>query len=212
MNGQPTTAAYHIALPGSATTNILLTGVGGQGSVLATRIIGRAAELAGYEAVTAELHGMAQRGATVITAVRFGRDVVAPVVPRGEADFIVAFERLEALRFLQHLRPGGVLVVNDQRITPSVDALREADYPDDLMGPAAARTGTVVLVPALDIARELGNIRLVSTVVLGALSGHLDLPEAAWLTAIGEAVPPKTVDANHAAFRRGARWLAQGQG
>lgn len=190
------------------TTSILLAGVGGQGSVLATQIIGRAADLAGYEAVTAELHGMAQRGATVLSAVRFGPDVVAPVVPKGEADFVLAFERLEALRFLDHLRPTGVLLVNDQRITPSVEALRGARYPDDFAARTAGRAGDVVLVPGLDIARRLGNTRLASTVMLGALSAYLDIPEHAWLEALDASVPPKTIQANHDAFAEGACWLA----
>ncbi len=199
--------AYHAGV-----TNLVLAGVGGQGSVLATRIVARAAELAGHDVVTAEVHGMAQRGGTVITTVRFGPEVLAPAVPTGEADFVVAFERLEALRYLSYLRGDGVLLVNDQRITPTIEALKQAEYPEDVVGLASERAGAVVIVPGLALAKEIGNAKLTSTVVLGALSDYLEIPEEAWLQAIDETVPPKTIQANHDAFARGVRWLAEEEG
>ncbi|MEJ2218800.1 MAG: indolepyruvate oxidoreductase subunit beta [Gemmatimonadota bacterium] len=189
--------------------NLVLAGVGGQGSVLANQIVARAADLAGHDVVTSEVHGMAQRGGSVVTTVRFGRDVHAPKVPKGEADFVVAFERLEALRFLPYLRPTGVLLVNDQRIVPMIESLRTAEYPDDVLSRTAGRAGEVVLVPGLAIATELGNTKLTSTVLLGALSVYLDLDATVWKQAIADLVPPKTIEANLDAFDHGARWLAE---
>lgn len=188
--------------------NLVLAGVGGQGSVLANQIVARAADLAGHDVVTSEVHGMAQRGGSVITTVRFGSDVHAPKVPLGEADFVVAFERLEALRFLPYLRPTGVLLVNDQRIVPMIESLRTAEYPDDILARSAGHAGTVVLVPGLAIATELGNTKLTSTVLLGALSVFLDLDATVWKQAIADLVPPRTIQANLDAFDRGAHWLA----
>jgi indolepyruvate ferredoxin oxidoreductase, beta subunit len=188
--------------------NLVLAGVGGQGSVLANQIVARAADLAGHNVVTSEVHGMAQRGGSVVTTVRFGRHVHAPKVPLGEADFVVAFERLEALRFLPYLRSTGILLVNDQRIVPMIESLRTAVYPDDGLARAAGRAGTVVVVPGLATAQELGNAKLTSTVLLGALSVYLDLHTTVWKQAIADLVPPKTIQANLDAFQRGARWLS----
>lgn len=187
-----------------AVIDVVLAGVGGQGSVLATEIVARAAALAGHHVVTSEVHGMAQRGGTVVTTVRFGTEVLAPDVPPGEADFLVAFERLEALRYLSLLRSHGILVVSDQRITPIIESLKPAPYPDDPVAVATARNTGVLTVPALEIARQVGNTKLVGTVLLGALSTRLDIPLDAWATAIRETVPPRTIDLNLEAFRRGA--------
>ena len=186
-------------------TNIVLAGVGGQGSVLATRILARAAELAGHDVVTAEVHGMSQRGGTVVTTVRFGPQVLSPAIPKGEAGFLVAFERLEGARNLDMLRAGGVALVNDQRIAPSMEAIRHAGYPstDDLHHRARSRDVRLLLFPALQLARELGNDRLSSTVMLGALSSHLQIDRRHWLAAVRESVPPKTIKDNEAALAAG---------
>jgi indolepyruvate ferredoxin oxidoreductase, beta subunit len=188
-------------------TSVVLAGVGGQGSVLATRIVARAAELAGHEVVTSEVHGMSQRGGTVVTTVRYGDEVLSSAVPEGEADFLVAFERLEAARHLALVRPGGAVLVNDQRIAPSIEALRSADYPSDLQARAAERGVTLQLYPALRLARELGSDRLSSTVMLGALSNYVFIDRAHWKEAVRESVPPATIDANEVAFDTGAEWL-----
>ena len=189
------------------TTNVVLAGVGGQGSVLATRVLAAAAEIAGLDVVTSEVHGMSQRGGTVATAVRFGEVIGAPAVPAGEADFLVAFERLEGARHVPLLRREGVALVSDQRIAPSIEALKTADYPDDLQATASAHGVIVLLYPALRLARELGNEKLASTVLLGALSDFLFLPHPAWREAIRRTVPPATVEANLAAFETGAEWM-----
>lgn len=191
-------------------TNLILAGVGGQGSVLATKVLALAAQRAGQRVVTSEVHGMSQRGGTVVTTVRYGARVYAPAIPAGEADFLVASERLEGVRHLPLLRPGGVALVNDQRITPSIEALKLADYPTDLDALAAAQRVTLHLVPALALASELGEPKLASSVLLGALSRLLDLPAEAWRGALAESVPPRTVEANLAAFARGAEWALAG--
>lgn len=188
-------------------TSIVLAGVGGQGSVLATRVLARAAELAGHEVVTSEVHGMSQRGGTVLTTVRYGDEVLSSAVPEGEADFLVAFERLEGARHLALVRGGGAALVNDQRIAPSLEALKAADYPADLAERAARRGVTLQLYPALRLARELGTDKLSSTVMLGALSNYVFMGRQHWLDAIRQSVPPATVEANEVAFDTGAEWL-----
>lgn len=193
--------------PSPAITNVVLAGVGGQGSVLATRVLARAAELAGHHVVTSEVHGMSQRGGTVTTTVRFGDEVLSSAVPEGEADFLVGFERLEAARHLDLVSGGGVVLVNDQRIAPSVEALRTASYPDDLESRARTRGLSLMVYPALRLARELGDDRVASTVMLGALSDFLFLDREHWIEAIRRTVPPRTVEANQVAFDTGAEWL-----
>lgn len=187
-------------------TNIVLAGVGGQGSVLATQVLGRAACNSGLHVVTSEVHGMSQRGGTVLTGMRFGTEVWSASIPVGEADFVVAFEQLEAARHIEFLRPGGVLIMNDQRIQPTTESLKRAAYPADVAGLAEGHCRECVEVPALAIAQELGNPRLAGSVVLGTLSVYLEFPDSAWIDALTGTVPPKTVDANLEAFKRGAVW------
>ena len=190
-----------------AVTNIVLAGVGGQGSVLATRIIATAAGLAGHEVVTSEVHGMSQRGGTVTTTVRYGNEVLSSAIPDGEADFLVAFEWLEAARHLGLVKPDGVILGSTQRIAPSIEALKHADYPGDLKERAEERGVAIHLYPALRLARELGNEKLSNTVLLGALSDFLFIDRQHWMEAIRRSVPPKTVEANEAAFDVGREWL-----
>jgi indolepyruvate ferredoxin oxidoreductase, beta subunit len=185
-------------------TNIVLAGVGGQGSVLSGHIVARAAGLEGHSVVTSEVHGMAQRGGSVFTTVRFGPDVFSPVVAEGEADFLLAFERLEALRYLPYLREDGVALVNDQRIAPPVEALRVAPYPSNVEELLRGWAQTAVLIPGLDVARRLGNPKLANTVLLGALSRFLDFEAECWQRALRELVPPATLELNQAAFQAGA--------
>nr|BAL56832.1 indolepyruvate ferredoxin oxidoreductase, beta subunit [uncultured Acetothermia bacterium] len=189
-------------------TNIVVVGVGGQGSVLAGQIIARTAVLAGLSVATSEVHGMAQRGGSVFSTVRYGKGVLSPAVPEGAADILLAFEKLEALRYLNYLRVDGLALVNDQRILPSVESLKLTPYPDDktLEGTLRRRTEHVFIVPALEVAQGLGHPALVNTVMLGALSQFLDLPRAEWRQAITELVPPKTVELNLLAFEEGLTW------
>ncbi len=186
--------------------NLALAGVGGQGSVLAGQVVARAAELSGFTVAASEVHGMAQRGGSVFSTVRYGEALLSPRVPDGEADALVAFEKLEALRFLGALKPDGLALVNDQRVTPSVESLKGAPYPEDVEEVLNLYTPHVWMAPGLSVARELGNPKLANAVVLGALSRWLELPEAAWVRALEELVPPKTIQLNREAFARGRAW------
>lgn len=188
-------------------TSIALAGVGGQGSVLATRVLAAAAERAGFEVVTSEVHGMSQRGGTVITTVRFGATVLSPAVPAGEADYLVAFERLEAARHLDWVRAGGAALVNDQRIAPSIETLGSAAYPGDLEDRADRRGVSILVYPALALAREIGNDKLASMVMLGALSNFVGIEREHWIGAVRAVVPGRTIEANEVAFDTGAEWL-----
>lgn len=188
-------------------TNIVLAGVGGQGSVLATRVLARAAELAGHEVITSETHGMSQRGGTVLTTVRYGDEVLSSSIPDGEVDFLVAFENLEAARQLQVVRHGGAVLMNDQRIAPSIEALKLADYPRDIREQAQSMGLLIHVCPAFRLARELGNPKLASTIMLGVLANFLFIPRAHWKEAIRRTVPARTIDANEVAFETGSEWL-----
>jgi indolepyruvate ferredoxin oxidoreductase, beta subunit len=188
------------------TIDIVLAGVGGQGSVLATQVLGRAALLAEIAAVTSEVHGMSQRGGTVVTAVRLGRLDAAPLVAAGTADYLVGFEPVEGIRQLGMLKPDGLAILAEEAVLPVIESLRATPYPRNVEDLARAVAASVLMVPAGGIADDLGNPRLASTVLLGVLSVYLDIPEDAWLGAIQQSVPPKTVDANIAAFRHGAEW------
>jgi indolepyruvate ferredoxin oxidoreductase, beta subunit len=193
-------------MSGVSAVDIVLAGVGGQGSVLATHILGRAAVLAELPAVTSEVHGMSQRGGTVVPAVRLGRADAAPVVPAGGADYLLGFEPLEAVRQLGMLKPEGVVIIAEEPILPVIESLRDAPYPTAIEQLALTATQSVVIVPAAVIAAELGNARLASTVLLGVLSVYVDIPDDAWRGAIAESVPAGTVEANLAAFTQGAAW------
>ncbi len=187
--------------------NVVLAGVGGQGSVLATRILAGAARRGGFDVVTSEVHGMSQRGGTVTTTVRYGESVLSPSVGAGEADLLVAFERLEAARHLPLVKPGGLALVNDQRISPNIESLKVADYPGDLECLARGQHVRLHLVPALQMAIDLGEPKLASTALLGAVSNALQLDQEAWRGAIMEVAPAKLVEANLAAFVAGREWL-----
>lgn len=189
--------------------NIVLAGVGGQGSVRAGQIVARAAVLHGLKVATSEVHGMAQRGGSVFSTVRLGEAVYSPVVPEGEAHFLVAFEKLEALRHLRYIRSGGTALVNDQRITPTIESLKHASYPVGVRDLVARRAGTTLLVPGLAVATELGNPRLTNTVLLGALSTFLELRSRHWRQALTELVPSPTLELNIQAFEEGAAHARQ---
>jgi indolepyruvate ferredoxin oxidoreductase beta subunit len=187
----------------SGVTNIVLAGVGGQGSVLAGQMIARTAVLEKRKVATSEVHGMAQRGGSVFSAVRFGEAVYSPVIPIGEADFLVGFEKLEALRYLPYLKPDGVAIVNDQRIMPTLEALKKAPYPRDVAAHLKKKCSRSFIIPGLDIANRLGNPRLANSALLGALSTFLPFEQTCWHAAIQELVPSGTTESNLAAFDAG---------
>jgi len=182
------------------TTNILLVGVGGQGIILASEIIAETALRSGLDAKKSEVHGMSQRGGVVSSHVRFGPVVHSPLIEEGRADVILSFEILESLRWLNFLAPAGAVLANTQKIVPPIAAAGLTTYLDDPAAELTARVPGAVLVPADAIARELGNTRLVNSVMLGVLSTMTPLAEDAWRAVVAEFVPAKARDANLAAF------------
>ena len=185
--------------------NILLTGVGGQGTILASNIVAEVGVALGYDVKKAEVHGMSQRGGSVVSQVRWGRQVFSPIIPPGEADFLIAFEKLEAVRALAYLRPNGQLVADPHAIPPVTVTSGDAHYPnDDAIRSALARvTPHVHWIPGVDIAEELGNAKAANVVLLGAFSSLLGHDAGLWLEIIRQRVPPKYMDLNEQAFRRG---------
>jgi indolepyruvate ferredoxin oxidoreductase beta subunit len=184
-------------------TNILIVGVGGQGTLLASKVLGMLALSAGYDVKVSELHGMAQRGGSVVTHVRFGDAVHAPLIDQGGADIILAFEKLEAARYLNYLKPGGTVIVNDHEILPMPVILGAAAYPDDVMDILKANAGAVYAVDAGELANACGNPRTMNVVLLGALARCMDQPAAAWEAALKSVIKPGFLDVNLAAFARG---------
>ena len=182
--------------------NIMIVGVGGQGTLLTSRIIGKAALEAGFDVKISEVHGMAQRGGSVVTFVRFGEKVSEPVVEEGQADLIIAFERLEALRYAHFLKKDGVIVVNDCRIDPMTVTIGAAQYPDNILE-NLKNTHTVYSIEGNKIAAELGNSKVLNSVVLGLAAKYLPFAREDWLETIANTVPPKTVALNQEAFLKG---------
>lgn len=185
------------------TRNILIVGVGGQGTLLTSRVIGDVAINKGYDVKMSEVHGMAQRGGSVVTHVRYGEKVYSPLVEEGSADILLAFEKLEALRWIHYLKEDGIAIVNDQKINPMPVIMGAAAYPDDTIEKIKEACKQTYVIDALKIARELGNIRVLNTVLLGILAKHLGLEKNEWEEAIERTVPPKTVELNQKAFLTG---------
>jgi len=186
-----------------STTNILICGVGGQGILLASEILSEAAMESGYDVKKSEVHGMAQRGGSVVSHIRYGEKIYSPLIRKGEADFIFSFERMETLRYLDYLKADGAIIVNDQKISPTVVNIKEAYYPEDVEELCRHRAKEVLFIPAIRIAEELGNIRTVNVIMLGALSRYLNLDESLWLKCIERRVPKKYLEVNIQAFKRG---------
>ncbi len=182
--------------------NIMIVGVGGQGTLLTSRIIGKVALEAGLDVKISEVHGMAQRGGSVVTFVRFGEKVSEPVVEEGEADVIIAFERLEAQRYAHFLKKDGVLVVNDTRIDPMTVTIGAKSYPENIIEELQSEH-KVYSLDAGKIALELGNSKVLNSVILGFGAAHIGFDKEAWLSVIESTVPPKTIDINKIAFEHG---------
>ncbi|MBR6019492.1 MAG: indolepyruvate oxidoreductase subunit beta [Lachnospiraceae bacterium] len=181
------------------TKNIMIVGVGGQGTLLTSRILGGIAREAGYDVKLSEVHGMAQRGGSVVTFVRYGESVAEPIVEEGCADVLIAFERLEALRYAHFLKKDGVLIANDQRIDPMPVVIGAAEYPENILE-NLEKTYKVLKIDAMSEAKKLGNARAFNTIVLGMAAKHMDFPKEAWLDVIAKTVPPKTIELNTKAF------------
>ena len=184
-------------------TDIILAGVGGQGILSIATILGTAALREGLYLKQAEVHGMSQRGGSVVTYVRYGDRVYSPIVARGEADAIVSFERLEAARWLPYLKQGGRLIVNDQRISPMPVITGTMEYPADIIEKLRGKGADVVACDALALAGQAGSAKAVNVVLMGVLSTLLDIPEAVWQAALEACVPPKFLELNKKAFALG---------
>ena len=182
--------------------NIMIVGVGGQGTLLTSRILGNLAIHAGFDVKLSEVHGMAQRGGSVVTFVRYGEEVAEPIVEEGCADVLIAFERLEALRYLHFLKKDGVVIVNDWRIDPITVVTGAAQYPENILDTLQASRKTIV-VEATEKAKELGAPRAFNVVVLGAAARYMGFAKEDWLHVIEVTVPPKTVEVNKRAFEAG---------
>jgi indolepyruvate ferredoxin oxidoreductase beta subunit len=187
------------------TVNILICGVGGQGVLLAGDIIAEAAIASGFEAKKSEVHGMAQRGGSVVSHVRYGEKVNSPLIREGEADVILSFEEMETARYLQFLKSGGCLVINRQQVTPMSVATGAADYPADIVERIKQQVKEVVPVDGIKLAEQAGSAKAVNTVLLGALAKRLELAPEKWLEVISRRVPQKTVELNKKAFELGRK-------
>lgn len=184
------------------TKNIMIVGVGGQGTLLTSRILGGITVAAGYDVKLSEVHGMAQRGGSVVTYVRYGKEVAEPIVEEGQADVLIAFERLEALRYAHFLKKDGVIIVNDQRIDPMPVVTGVAKYPENIIE-ELSKEHKVISIDAQEEALKMGNSRVFNVIILGVAAKHMDFPKEQWIEVVKNTVPPKTVDINVAAFERG---------
>lgn len=182
-------------------TNIIFAGVGGQGLILTTRIVAEAASLSGLEVSGSDVYGLAQRGGSIWGMVRIENGYFSPLIPRGWADILVGLEELEGLRWAGHLRPGGLVIVNQYQVYPTSVLLEEEDYPHDAWKALEEKGHEVISVDGPGLARELGNQHLANTIVLAALAKRLEIPQEHWLEAIAANVPQKTVDLNLKAFQ-----------
>ena len=187
------------------TKNIMIVGVGGQGTLLTSRILGGLAIAGGYDVKLSEVHGMAQRGGSVVTYVRYGEKVAEPIVGEGQADVIIAFERLEALRYAHFLKKDGVLIANDWRIDPMPVVIGAAQYPEHILEDLA-KEHKVYTVNATEEAKKLGNPRVFNMIVLGIAAQHMPFSKEQWFDVLEHTVPPKTVEQNKQAFDDGYTW------
>lgn len=179
--------------------NIMIVGVGGQGTLLTSRILGGLTIAGGYDVKLSEVHGMAQRGGSVVTYVRYGEKVSEPIVEEGQADIIIAFERLEALRYAHFLKEDGILIVNDCRIDPMPVVIGAAEYPENILEDLQKKY-TVYKVNATEESRQLGNPRVFNLIVLGAAARHMNFSKEQWYDVIEKTVPQKTIEINKKAF------------
>ena len=182
--------------------NIMVVGVGGQGTLLTSRIIGKTALAAGHDVKLSEVHGMAQRGGSVVTFVRFGDKVYEPVCEEGTVDVLISFERLEAERYAHFLKSDGIIIVNDTRIDPMTVVIGAAKYPEGIIERLSENHKVFVIDGGAE-AKKLGNSKVLNTVVLGLAAKHIGFSEDAWLDVLKSTVPPKTVEINTLAFKAG---------
>ncbi|MBR4761369.1 MAG: indolepyruvate oxidoreductase subunit beta [Clostridia bacterium] len=182
------------------TVSIMIVGVGGQGSLLASKLLGHLLVKKGYDVKVSEVHGMSQRGGSVVTYVRYGDKVYSPLVSEGEADYIVSFEKLEAARHAPMLKPNGQIVVNTQQIDPMPVITGKAEYPENILDELREQGVKIDAIDALTLAGKAGSVKAVNIVLMGRLSNYFEFDVEDWLTAIEETVAPKFVEMNKKAF------------
>jgi indolepyruvate ferredoxin oxidoreductase beta subunit len=193
----------------SDTTNVLMAGVGGQGTLVASETLALAALAEGLQAKQSEVHGVAQRGGSVVSHVRFGERVYSPLARCGEVDILYAQERLEALRYAHYLKAGGAIVMDDRAIKPiQMPGVPESPYPENVPEFLRGKGYEVIVIPAIDAAVELGDKRCANVVLLGAMAGLVALSEKSWKTALERRFPDKLLDLNRRAFADGRRLAA----
>ena len=187
----------------SETRSIMIVGVGGQGSLLASRLLGNVLLAQGYDVKVSEVHGMSQRGGSVVTYVKYGDEVFSPVIEKGEADVIISFEQLEAARWLSYLKNGGKLITSTQRLDPMPVITGAAEYPAEIIEKLKALDIEVTAVDALSLAEQAGNAKASNVVLMGVVSSRTDFDEKLWHNAIEQCVPPKFLELNKKAFELG---------
>ena len=185
------------------TTSIIIVGVGGQGTLLASKLLGNVLLSQGHDVKVSEVHGMSQRGGSVVTYVRYGEKVYSPIVTEGEADLILAFERLEAARWLSYLKKDGKLIVNDQRITPMPVITGAMEYPENILEKLKEKGIQITALDALSLAEQAGTAKAVNVVLMGVLSASMPFPEEIWQAALEKCVLAKFLDMNKKAFALG---------
>ena len=185
------------------TKNIMIVGVGGQGTLLASKLLGRMLLGRGCDVKVSEVHGMSQRGGSVVTYVRYGDKVCSPIIDKGQADVILSFELLEAARWTEYLKPGGRIVTNTQQVNPMPVITGAAEYPQGLEESMRALGIDLDAIDALSLAEEAGSSKAVNIVLMGRISRQFDFSEAEWLEAIEQSVPPKFLELNKKAFALG---------
>jgi indolepyruvate ferredoxin oxidoreductase beta subunit len=190
------------------THNLLFAGVGGQGVVLASEVLARVAASEGFDVKQGEVHGAAQRGGAVVSHIRFGERVYSPLNLRGRVDILVAFEKLEAVRWAHYLKPGGILIINDHRIEPTYISTA-IKYPENATHFLQSKSFRVIELNATQAARELGNERVSSLFILGAVSKFIPLKDETWQKILGERIPAKLLDINRRAFAAGRNAISQ---
>ncbi len=191
------------------TTNILVAGVGGQGVILASDIMSEVFMEAGYDVKKSEVHGMAMRGGIVTSHFRFGKKVYSPLIKQGEVDILFAFEQLEGLRWVNHLRPNGKIVMNDHKINPPAVNLGEMEYPKAIPEMIRSKIKNFYLVKGTEIALQLGDVRAANVVLLGGISNFFEVNEDLWLKTILNYLPPKVHELNKKAFSAGRDQISQ---
>ena len=185
------------------TRSIMIVGVGGQGSLLASRLLGNVLLAKGFDVKVSEVHGMSQRGGSVVTYVRYGDEVCSPIIEKGEADVIISFELLESARWLPYLKKGGKLITSTQQLDPMPVITGAAQYPEDIAAKIKAMDIQVTAVDALGLAEQAGNAKASNVVLMGVVSAQTEFEEALWQNAIEQCVPPKFLELNKKAFDLG---------